>query len=140
MTTAYTHGIIVGTGRDIRSTRIIGRYCGATKTTKAVSVTANCSLVSVYKIPGTACPTSSFEHHKMNVQVCPKIMNYRMIIWIFGQSLSLRSKQSRCSSLVLQAFTYPCANWWRVAVAAHPSSRAEIDEKTDPTTAFYNRT
>ena len=43
------------------------RYCGSTKTTKAVSVTANCSLVSVYQIPGTACSTSSFERHKMNV-------------------------------------------------------------------------
>ena len=35
---------------NIRSPRIIGCYCDATKTTKAVSksVTANCSLVSVY--------------------------------------------------------------------------------------------
>ena len=92
------------------------------------------------RLPGTACPTSSFERHEMTVQACPKIMNDWMIVCIFGQSLPLRSKQSCRSTIVLQAFTYPCANRWRVAVAAHSSSREEIDEKTDPTNAPYNRT
>ena len=31
-------------------------------------------------------------------------------VCIFGQSLLLWSKQSSCSTLVLQAFTHPCAN------------------------------
>ena len=62
-------------------------YCAQlTKTTKAVFVTANCSLVSVYKIPGTACPTSSFERHEMTVQACPKIMNNRTIVCILRRS------------------------------------------------------
>ena len=112
----------------------------ATKATKAVSVTVNCNLVSMYKIPGATCPTSSFECHKVIVQACPKLINDRMIVCVFGQSLPLSSKHSSRSTLVSQAFTHPCANWWRVAVAAHSSSRAEIDKKTDPTNALYNWT
>ena len=126
--------------RYIRSPWIIGRYCGATKTTKAVSVTANCSLVSVHKIPETACPTSSFECNEMTVQACLKSMNDWTIICIIRQSLPLRSKQSSCSTLVSQAFTHPCANRWQVAVAAHSFSKAEIDEMTDPTNALYDQT
>ena len=76
----------------------------------------------------------------MTVQACPKIVNDQMIVCIFGQSLPLQSKQSSRSTLVSQAFTYPCANRWRVAVAAHSSNRAEIDEKTDPTCVIYNWT
>ena len=76
----------------------------------------------------------------MTVQVCPKIMNDRTIVCIFGQSFSLRSKQSSRSTLVLQAFAHPCANRWQVAVADHSSSREEIDEKTDLTNALCNRT
>ena len=91
-------------------------------------------------IPGMAYPTSSFEHHEMTVQACPKIMNDQTIVCIFGQSFSLQSKQSSCSTLVLQAFTHTCANRWRAAVAAHSSSREEIDEKTDPTNALCNQT
>ena len=54
-----------------------------------MSVTANCSLVTACKIPGTACPTSSLERYEMTVQACPKIMNDRMYFW---QLLPLRSK------------------------------------------------
>ena len=39
-----------------------------TKTIEAVFVATNCSLVSVYKIPETACPTGSLERQK----ACPK--------------------------------------------------------------------
>ena len=75
----------------------------------------------------------------MTVQACPKIMNDQMVVCIFRQSLPLRNKQSSHSTLVLQAFTHPCANRWRVAVAAHSFSREEIDEKTDPTNALCNQ-
>ena len=94
------------------------------QTTKAVSITANCSQVSVYKMPGMACPTSSFDCHEITVQACLKIMNDWMIVCIFGQLLPLRSKQNSRSTLVLQAIAHPCANWWQVhvAVAAHSSS------------------
>ena len=84
---------------DIWSTIIIGRYCGATKITKALSVTANCSLVLVYTC--TRYLEWHSQHHEMTVQACPKIMNVRTIVCIFGQSLPLWSEQSSCSTLVL---------------------------------------
>ena len=57
-------------------------------------------------------------------------MNDQTIVCIFGQSLPLRSERSSRSTLVSQEFAHPCNNRWRVAVAAHSSSRAEIYENT----------
>ena len=57
----------------------IGRYCGATKAMSvAMSYTANCSQVSVHKIPETACLTGSSECHDNRSNTCLKLMNERM--------------------------------------------------------------
>lgn len=66
-------------------------------------------------------------------------MSDQMIICIIDQLLLLRSKQNSCSTLVLQAFTHPCANQLQVAVTEHSSSRGEICEKTDPTNVLSNQ-
>ena len=86
------------------------------KTTAAVSVAANCSLVSeVYKIPETACPTSSFECHKNCSKHVLKIINASDDhICIFGHSCFYYevSKAEFHFSAASIKFAHPCANWW----------------------------
>ena len=59
------HTLLFSTKVTDQSTWIIGLYCGATRTTEVVSVTANCSLVSVYTIqlPGAISNGGYFESH-----------------------------------------------------------------------------
>ena len=64
---------------NVRTPCIIGHYCGATKTNEAMSVTANCSRVSVHKIPGTACLTGSSECREDRSNTCPKFTNDRTV-------------------------------------------------------------
>ena len=104
---------------NIRSPWIIGYYCDTTKTTKAVSVTANCSLVSV-----SACSTGSFECHENCSKRVWKIMNNQMIVCIFWQLLLLWSKRNSHFTLV----------------AAHFSSRGEVGKETNSTNTLDNQT
>ena len=75
-----------------------------------VSVTANCSQVSVHKIPGMACLTGSSEHRENRSNTCLKFTNDRMVGMYFRTVASTTSEQNSCSALVSQAFTNPCAN------------------------------
>ena len=72
----------------------IGRYCDSAKSIEAVSVAANCSLVSVHEIPAeTACSTG---RHENCVRKSPMI----------GQPhLHVPRKPGICANLGL-----PCAN------------------------------
>ena len=109
---------------------IIIRYCGATQTTEAKSVTTNCQ-VSVHMLPRTACLTGSSDCHEDHSNMYPKFTNDRTVGMYFEQLLLLQGEQSSRSTLVLQAFTHPCANRLRVAVTVCSSSSGEIIKKTD---------
>ena len=64
---------------NVRTPCIIRHYCGTTKTNEAMSITANCSWVSVHKIPGTACLTGSSECHEDRSNTCLKFTNDRTV-------------------------------------------------------------
>ena len=92
-------GCPVWTGLNIQSPLKIGCNHGLTNTSELVAVTANCSLISMHKILGTAWePQELFEaclkNHEWpdNHQTDASIMKYKC-------------KWSSCSTLVLQAFT-----------------------------------
>ena len=78
---------------NIRSLWKIGCYCGITNASEVVVVTANCSLVSVYKVPGTAWkPLKLFK-------ACPKNHQWSHNHYALSDSCFYFAKQQFHSSI-----------------------------------------
>ena len=84
------HFLLIEEVINVQAPCIIVCYCSKAKTTEAVSVTANCSRVSVYKIPGMARLTGSSEHCENCSNTCSKFTND----WAVGMYMYFRTVSS----------------------------------------------